>query len=247
MSHYRPECFVIGPISDDPQARKVYVSGVKAAVEALGIRCVRVDEAHFTGPIMEQVLRRIETAYFIVADLTNERPNCYYELGVAHALKKTVIHIIDKTTRKHFDVQGHPFIEFTDVEHLRRQLRERIVKLVLTTEGSDEDDYRLGKFGRSALRNGRLLTAQIEQRTKALWNVRLFVYAVGRAQPLTGKVTFYFDTSVTPASDTVTVADGLAETVRYGIYEPFTVGAKCDEGKTLLELDLSKLHWPRPA
>ena len=244
--HFRPDCFVIGPISGSPIARAVYADGIKAAVESLGIRCVRADETHFTGPIMDQVLYRISKAYFIVADLTNERPNCYYELGVAHALGKTVIHIIDKSTRKHFDVLGQPFIEFTDPQDLRSQLRERILKLVLTTEGSDEDDLRLGRFGRCAWQNGRLLTAEIIERSKTLWNVRILVYATPRARTLDGTVTFYYDRTVEPTSETVKVKNGIAETTLYGIVDEFTVGARCDGKKTQLELDLSRLEWPTP-
>jgi hypothetical protein len=246
MSHYRPECFVIAPIGGDPAVTEVYRDDIKPAVESLGIQCVRADEAHFTRPIMEEVLDRISRAYFIVADLTNERPNCYYELGVAHARGQTVIHIIDKTTRKHFDVQGYPFIEFGEPKQLRRKLREHIVKLVLTTKGSDDDDFRLGRFGRCAWRNGRLLTAEIVGRGKTRWNVRILVYATPRWPELNGSATFYYDRTVEPLSETVKVKNGIAETMLSGIMGGFTVGARCDDGKTNLELDLSRFKWPIP-
>ncbi len=65
---------------------------------------------------MEQLVARIkyeiEKADFIIADLTDERPSCYFEAGYAEALKKPIIYIASEQsiiepsnlTKIHFDV-----------------------------------------------------------------------------------------------------------------------------------------------
>ncbi len=54
---------------------------------------------------LEEALQELRAADFIVADLSLERPSCYYELGLAHALgirayliseAKTPIHQADR-------------------------------------------------------------------------------------------------------------------------------------------------------
>jgi hypothetical protein len=119
-------CFVIMSFSGNPQLKDFYQKAVKPTVERMGYRCARVDEQQFNGSIRDQILTNIRQARFLVADLTEARPNCYYELGVAHALDKEVIHITRDITDVHFDIRDFNFIVYEDIDGLRRQLRKRI-------------------------------------------------------------------------------------------------------------------------
>lgn len=67
---------------------------------------------------------------FIVANMTEARPNCYYELGIAHALGKEVIHIAREMKDVHFDVNDFNFIVYEHVDDLKGRLRERIQKTI---------------------------------------------------------------------------------------------------------------------
>lgn len=119
-------CFVIMSFSGNPQLKEAYTKAVKPTVEQLGYRCERTDEQQFNGSILEQITLNIRRARFIIADLTEARPNCYYELGLAHALEKQVIHIAASTTELHFDVKVLNFIVYSSAADLRKRLRERI-------------------------------------------------------------------------------------------------------------------------
>jgi len=71
------------------------------------------------------MLEMIQTARFVVADLTLERPNVYFELGYARALQKTVITICRDQTPVHFDVQDWTYLKYVDSRPLERDLIER--------------------------------------------------------------------------------------------------------------------------
>ena len=123
-------CFVIMSFADDQRLKEYYEFGVKQTVERLGYECKRVDEQEFNGSIRQKILGNLQEARFIVADMTHERPNCYYELGMAHALGKEVIHITHDREHIHFDVSDFNFIVYQGINDLKPRLEKRIVDTV---------------------------------------------------------------------------------------------------------------------
>jgi guanylate kinase len=65
----------------------------------------RVDKARGAYRITERILDSIARAALIVCDLTQERPNVYYELGFARGIGKTVIPCANAGTTLHFDIK----------------------------------------------------------------------------------------------------------------------------------------------
>lgn len=123
-------CLVIMSFSESPSLCDFYEKAVKPTVAALGYKCERMDEQHFNGSITRQLLRNIRQARFIVADMTEARPNCYYELGIAHTLGKEVIHIANSADDVHFDVKNFNFIIYKRIDDLAVRLKERILNTV---------------------------------------------------------------------------------------------------------------------
>jgi nucleoside 2-deoxyribosyltransferase len=89
----------------------------------------RVDADYSGKLIYNKIKQNIEKAEIIVADLTFERPNCYYEVGYAHAMDKTVILTARVGTRLHFDLGGHQVIFYDSFTKLQTELEEAITKL----------------------------------------------------------------------------------------------------------------------
>jgi len=104
---------------------------------------------------------------------------------------------------------------------------------------SDEDP-RCGKFGGYAARNGRLLSATVTQSRKNITNLTLCVTALPGSRPLKGKVRFYLHDTYDPASYTVDVRNGSA-VLEINAGGVFTVGAKTDGDRTMLELNLARI------
>ncbi|MEN0050606.1 MAG: hypothetical protein AAF806_26310 [Bacteroidota bacterium] len=98
------KCFVMMPFTDPIGG--YYQSVFKPAIEKVGMIPVRADNDIFgTGKIVEQIWDGIQSATVLVAELSSRNPNVYYELGLAHALKKPVVLVSSKDEDVPFDLQ----------------------------------------------------------------------------------------------------------------------------------------------
>ncbi len=65
----------------------VYKKLLKPAIEAAGLEVFRTDEEQTAGDIKTDMFQELLIADLVVADLTLDNPNVWYELGVRHALR----------------------------------------------------------------------------------------------------------------------------------------------------------------
>jgi len=102
-----------------------------------------------SGLIKKTIDKYIEDADIIIADLTNERPSCYHEVGYAYGLKKHLNVILtvredhlpesenfnNKGPKVHFDLNDYPIIcwnknkinEF--IKKLTKEIKRRLSKI----------------------------------------------------------------------------------------------------------------------
>lgn len=92
---------------------------IKPAVRQFQFDIQRVDEISHTGMITDEILKAIRRSRFLVADLTDARPNCYYEVGYAHALGKPVIILAKGGTQPHFDISTYKWNFWNDYSDLK--------------------------------------------------------------------------------------------------------------------------------
>lgn len=118
------DCFVIMSFTESPSITKdTYIFGIKECVENnFKIKCRRMDEVQHNRKITDMIIEQIKNSKFVIADLTDARPNCYYELGYAHSLQRPVIHLIKKGQMVQFDVRDWQFIEYESIDDLRTKL-----------------------------------------------------------------------------------------------------------------------------
>jgi hypothetical protein len=96
-------CFVLMPF--DVKFQPLYDDHVKAVVSRSGLRCERADDIRGPTLITWDIWERINRARFLIADLTDQNPNVFYELGHAHALSKDVILITRSMDFVPFDLK----------------------------------------------------------------------------------------------------------------------------------------------
>ncbi|OAQ20170.1 hypothetical protein [Thermosulfurimonas dismutans] len=116
--------FVI--MSFQPEFRDAYYVAIEPTLTKLGFKPVRVDQIQHNRTVTAEILTQIESAAFVVADLTGERPNVYYEVGWAHRANKEVVLLARKGTAVHFDVAAINRIEYNDYTELCESLEKRV-------------------------------------------------------------------------------------------------------------------------
>ena len=113
------------------------------------------------------------------------------------------------------------------------------------TRKPPKDDPQKGQWGSEAVRNGRILDAEVTPTDDPEWyEVRLEVRSTDPSKPLTGRVRFHLHDSYRVSKVTVKPKNGVAAIDRYA-YGAFTVGAEVEnEPDTFLELDLVDVDAP---
>jgi len=147
------QAFVIIQIGN-PELDKVYDESIAPALKSCGLDPKRVDK-HTEGRLLKtEIVKFIESADIIIADLTNERPNCYLEVGYTMGLDKFRNLIL--TAREdhnpdsqnyqsgghkiHFDLSGYDilFWDKDKPEELRQELARRVKRRLTVVQPSAE-------------------------------------------------------------------------------------------------------------
>lgn len=111
-------------------------SAIKDECKKIRLRTVRVDEVAGSGLILRSIINYIEKAEFIIVDLTDEKPNVYYELGYAHGVGNEdydILLIAKEGTKLHFDIAPLAVHFYSSTEHLRRIVNEQLKKMIKLT------------------------------------------------------------------------------------------------------------------
>lgn len=134
------ECFVVCPIgAAGSETRKrsdqVYRHVISASLQPLGYKVTRGDSIEQTGQITSQVIDKVLEADLVVADLTDQNANVFYELAVRHAIRKPYIQIMAEGQKLPFDIQSLRTIFFshTDLDSVH-DAKQTLVSMTKTLE-----------------------------------------------------------------------------------------------------------------
>jgi hypothetical protein len=104
-------CFVISPIGEEKseirtRSDQILKHVIEPPTSECGYKAIRADKIDKPGIITSQVIQHIVEDPLVIADLTGQNPNVFYELAIRHAIRKPFIQIIKKGERIPFDVAG---------------------------------------------------------------------------------------------------------------------------------------------
>lgn len=122
-------CFVAMPYGHkwfEPVKQTIIDAG-----KARDFECIVSLDMATAGQIVHQVWGEIRRSEAVVADLTNENPNVYYEVGLAHALGKQIVFITQDKGELPFDVSTSRCIRYDkdDLASLRGELQKAFAAL----------------------------------------------------------------------------------------------------------------------
>ena len=122
--------FAIMPFSKNSRYEDAYES-FKEVCTKFQYECSRVDDSNTTNRIIPEIFDRIKRSAFIIADLSEQKPNVYYELGYAHGLNIPVVVTAFKDTLLPFDVRDIPTIFWESQQQLKKNLIQKISEIAL--------------------------------------------------------------------------------------------------------------------
>lgn len=97
--------FVVMQFTDEFNA--LYQEVISPVCKSFGLKAVRADDIYNNGLIIEDIARSIREATVVIADITPNNPNVYYEVGYAHGIAKPTILLSErKRDALPFDVNG---------------------------------------------------------------------------------------------------------------------------------------------
>jgi hypothetical protein len=102
---------------------------IEAACKLHSFQARRVDEAPDNRRIIPEIVRGVRHCAFVVADVTEAKPNVYWELGLASGMDKDVIVTAKKGTLLPFDINDVPVIFWDSFSEFEEQLAQCIERL----------------------------------------------------------------------------------------------------------------------
>ena len=116
----RPHAFVAMPFGTKPGAdgqpidfNRVYDEYIAPALDAAGLTAFRADEEVRAGDIKTDMFQELLVADLVVADLTIDNPNVWYELGVRHALRARGVVLVSGCKVTAFDLYTERKLRYT--------------------------------------------------------------------------------------------------------------------------------------
>lgn len=126
----RGTVFIAMPMTEgDPQLDDVH-DAIKMCAESLSLTATRIDDLQSNERITDRVMEALESAEFIVSDLTHARPNVYFEAGYSQGLNKLPIYIARQGTEIEFDLKDYPVLFFKNLVELKQKLTARLEELM---------------------------------------------------------------------------------------------------------------------
>lgn len=142
-------CFVVSPIGEEGGANRKHADKVMRHLIEKSLpddfEIVRADKISDPGIITNQIMQYIEQSDLVIADLTDNNPNVFYEVAIRHALRKPIIQIINKGGSIPFDISSVRTVSYdlTDpdaLEQAQEALRS-FVTVVSSTEYKPESPF----------------------------------------------------------------------------------------------------------
>lgn len=171
-------CFVVGPIGDDGSPERNHADWLLCGIiepvfnqEFDDYSVVRADKIATPGMINSQVINHLLEAELVIADMSFQNANAFYEMGIRHLKALPVIHMFLEGQTIPFDVKPYRAIPFKfgnpkDVDKAKDLLIEvvrEIIKPGYQVENPVTRARGREKFDENATEAQRLIVGELQE------------------------------------------------------------------------------------
>jgi predicted Rossmann-fold nucleotide-binding protein len=129
------EVFVIMSFKDSPEYKDLRIA-IQKACQRFGYNARRVDESSDRKRIIPEIMRGIRQSAFIIADISEDKSNVYWELGLASGMNKDIIVVAKKGSNRPFDVNDVPVLYWESFSQFEEDLAKH-VEAIATQQGRE--------------------------------------------------------------------------------------------------------------
>jgi len=142
--------FVVMPFSSTKTSTgdewtETYEHVFRPAILATGYACSRAEVS--TGSLIGSIVEDLRTARIVLADITDQNANVFYELGVRHALSKRTIIVAQKAEYIPSDLRGYWTIVYGRKPKEVKTFADDLARIIARIEANPE------KAGQPSRRN----------------------------------------------------------------------------------------------
>jgi nucleoside 2-deoxyribosyltransferase len=103
---------------------------IRPVCASYGYEVIRGDDFYTSGQIIEDITRSIRESALIIADVTPDNANVFYEVGYAHGIGKPTILLSDRKRDKKlpFDIAGFRTLFYDNTISGKGVVEERLKK-----------------------------------------------------------------------------------------------------------------------
>ncbi len=129
----RPKVFAVMQFTEE--FNEIYKDVIAPVCDDFELEVIRADDIYNNGLIIKDIINSINESSVVIADITPDNPNVYYEVGYAHASAKPVILLCDsKRENLPFDLSGFRTIFYRNSiagkSEVESQLRKHLEALL---------------------------------------------------------------------------------------------------------------------
>lgn len=129
-------CFVVSPIGGEgtgirKRADQLYTHIIRPACYECGFKTVRIDEVNLPGSITQEIIDHLLNDELVIADLTGDNPNVFFEIGYRTSTSKPIIHLKQKGGKIPFDIANIRVFDYdlNDLD-LAADAKEKLKKVI---------------------------------------------------------------------------------------------------------------------
>lgn len=128
-----PNLFVVMQYTD--QFSELYNDVILPQGKKSGFEVMRADETYGPGIIITDIEQQIIEAKAVIADITPNNPNVYWEVGYAYALRKPTILIAQRDTELPFDISPFRTLFYNNTIAGKSKIEEGLCKHLEAIQG----------------------------------------------------------------------------------------------------------------